>query len=150
MRCLALIACLTMFAQNVKAGTTSYFDVPFQSLEKPSIADYSFKFNSVGINDVVKDVVVFIDRVEVVSQKDDKKIVITLNLLDTWGDGVDLIDYLWLQAERVEIVTRNEKDFKIWDDYIQKIKKRLFLNREKERLMRQKYFTPSKVSPPSD
>lgn len=141
--------CLISFAQNAKAGTTSYFDVPFQSVEKYYDSLSLIKFNDVGVNEVVKDVLVDTNSVKVVLRKENKEIV-TLDLFGIYGNGTNLADELWLSPSSVVIVTRNEKDFKIWNDYISKIQKRYFLYQEKERKKRQKYFTPAKVLPPSD
>lgn len=121
----------------VSPDTATYLDLPFKSVEATGGSRCEVFFKEVTVNGSLKDVSVDVDSITL-------KLVMSTapyTTIDVYNSIEDI--FQWIKPERVTIVVRSKKDLRIWENYLNKLRKerddwRRYLN------------TPTRVLPPKD
>ncbi|MBI4991955.1 MAG: hypothetical protein HZB99_01945 [Candidatus Harrisonbacteria bacterium] len=134
----------SLFIGNVSANpyvinsdTATYLDLPFKSVNATGGSKCEIFFKEVTVDERLKDVSVDIDSVTV------KLITSTSSYttIDVYDSFEDI--YQWIKPERVVVVVRSKEDLKIWDNYLNKLRK-------KRDDWRRYMNSPTRVFPPKD
>ena len=134
----ALIFAAILIPVSVFANEpVSISSVPFQSVDYLKGLNSRVIFDSVRLYGKNWKLAVLADKVELVLLEEEN-IYTTLNLVNA-GEYDGSVG--WLKAEKATVVVRSSSDFKLWQIFLEKIKK-------EQELERKKWEEPVRVLPP--